>query len=172
MKQMIVILSIERRKDLALKTFESLLDCGVPKEKIKIIYGYDKLNYPEIKPFHLVPKALFELIIPQTIGDIFYVECGTKFKENPLNIEIDKQKINWLGYVRILKNYIVGAKCIYLPRIILEDLKNIKKYTHIDKMIMNYGIKNNNLLVSENSIVNFYKYESDFNTKKNKKNIV
>ena len=170
---MIVILTIKRRKDLALKTFQSLLDCGVPKEKIKIIYGYDKLNYPEIKSHYLLPKALFELIIPQTIGDIFYVECGTKFKENPLNIEIDKQKINWLGYVKILKNYIVGGKCVYFPRIILEDLKkNIKPNTHMDRLIRNYGIKNNNLLISENSIVDFYKYESDFNTKKNKKNIV
>lgn len=170
---MIVILTIKRRKELALKTFQSLLDCGVPKEKIKIIYGYDKLDYPEIKSFHLVPMALLEIIIPQTVGDIFYVECGTKFKVNPLNIEIDKEKINWLGYVRVLKNYIVGAKCIYFPRVILEDLKkNIKPNTHIDRMIRNYGIKNNNLLVSENSIVDFYKYESDFNTKKNKKNIV
>ena len=167
---MIIILTIERRMGLAIKTKQSLLDNGVLEEDIVIMYGYDKENYPEMKrPYHLVAKAFLERVLPFAIennSSILYTECGTLFKSNPLELLIVKDKINWLGYIRNTKHYITGAKLIYFPLNIIKDIvaKDLR-LAHIDRMIRNYGLKNDCLEVSDKSQTTLIDYPSDWGTK-------
>lgn len=167
---MIVILTIRRRMKLALATKQSLLDVEVDEDQIHIIEGYDKLDYPGmLNPHHLVTKAFMDLVLPYAIfkhTSIFYTECGTLFNKNPFKISIEEDRINWLGYIRNMKWYIVGAKLIYIPLSIIKDIKNKPpRMAHIDRMIRNYGRKNDCLIVADKSYTNLQDYESDWGTK-------
>ena len=125
---MIVILTIRRRMHLALATKQSLLDNGVDEDQIHIIEGYDKEDYKGmLRPHHLLTKGFMELVLPYAIfkhTSIFYTECGTLFNGNPFKIRVEEDRINWLGYIRNMKWYIVGTKLIYLPLSIMKDIKN------------------------------------------------
>jgi hypothetical protein len=167
---MFVILTIPRRIKLAELTKESLISVGVDEKDIEIIFGYDKLDFPDMdRPYLLVTSAFFNFILTKIIFEkkaLYYVECGTMFKENPLNIDIDKTKINWLGYLFSKKSYICGVKCVYLPIETAEDMmKNKpKRLAHLDRYIRNYGIKKNKLIVLNSSIIGQFQYDSDWGT--------
>ena len=169
---MIIILTIERRMYLAEATKQSLLDNGVLEEDIVIMYGYDKENYPSDivvkRPYHLVGKAFLERVLPFAIennSSILYTECGTLFKSNPLELLIVKDKINWLGYIRNTKHYIIGAKLIYFPLNIIKDIvAKPLRLAHVDRMIRNYGLKNDCLEVADKSHITQMDYPSDWGT--------
>ena len=166
----IVILTIKRRMHLANATKQSLLDLEVDEDQIHIIEGYDKEDYQGmIHPHHLVTKAFMDLVLPYAIfkhTPIFYTECGVLFNENPFKISVEENRINWLGYIRNLKWYIVGAKLIYLPLSIMKDIKNKPPpMSHIDRMIRNYGRNNDCLIVVDKSYTYLQSYESDWGTK-------
>ena len=167
----IVILTIERRMHLAEVTKQSLLDNGVLEEQIEIIKGYDKENYPDMKrPYLLVLMAFYKWVLKYAIDNdtsIFYTQCGTLFKENPLEIPIVKDKINWLGYIKNMKHYIVGAKLIYIPLSIIKDLNSLEKKpkARIDRVIRNYGLKHDCLVVADKSHTTLQEYESAWGTK-------
>ena len=167
----IVILTIERRMNLAQATKQSLLDVGVLEEQIEIIKGYDKDNYPDMKrPYLLVVMAFFNWVLPYAIDNntsIFYTECGTLFNENPFELLIIKDKINWLGYLRNMKHYIVGAKLIYFPLSIIKEMNSLEKKprAHIDRAIRNYGLKHDCLIVADKSHTTLQDYESAWGTK-------
>ena len=169
---MIVILTIKRRLHLAEATKQSLLDNGVNENQIEIIIGYDKLDYPDMKrPYHLVGKALMEIVIPYAIDNntsIFYTECGTLFNENPFDLLVNKDKINWLGYIKKLKDYIIGAKLIYLPLPIMKHIIDkpppLIRLGHIDRMIRNYALKYNCLEVADKTHISLMDYPSDWGT--------
>lgn len=166
---MIVILTIKRRMHLALATKQSLLDVGVLEDQIHIIEGYDKLDYlGMLNPHHLVCKAFMDMILPYAIfkhTSIFYTECGTLFDENPFDISIDEDSINWLGYIRNMKSYIIGVKLVYFPLSIIKDIKNKPpRMAHLDRMIRNYGKKNDCLVVANETHIYQMDYESDWGT--------
>ena len=167
---MFVILTIPRRIKLAELTKESLISVGVDEKDIEIIFGYDKLDFPDMnKPYLLVTSGFFNFILTRIIFEkkaCYYVECGTMFKENPFNIDIDKTKINWLGYLFSNKSYICGVKCVYIPVAVAEDMmKNKpKRLAHLDRFLRNYGLKKNCLLVAKSSIIGQFDYESSWGT--------
>jgi len=166
----IVILTIKRRMHLALATKQSLLDVGVDEEQIHIIEGFDKDDYKGmLRPYHLLTKGFMKLVLPYAIYNdtsIFYTECGVLFKCNPFDISIELDRINWLGHIRNMKWYIVGTKLIYLPLSIMKDMVNKPPPTaHLDRMIRNYGIKNDCLVVADKSYTYLQDYPSDWGTK-------
>lgn len=166
---MIVILTIKRRMHLALETKQSLLDVGVNEDQIHIIEGYDKEDYKGmLNPHHLLTKAFMNFILPYAIfkpSSIYYTECGTLFDENPFDISIDEDRINWLGYIRNMKSYIIGTKLIYLPLPIIKDMIEAKpRMAHLDRMIRNYGKKNDCLVVANKTHIYQMDYESDWGT--------
>jgi len=165
----IVILTIQRRMHLAEETKQSLLDVGVNENQIEIIIGYNKLDYPEMKkPYHLVAKAFINKVLSFAIDNdtsIYYTECGVLFKSNPFDIPIVTNEINWLGYISKMKDYIIGAKLIYLPLTILKDMNNNPpKLAHMDRFIRQYALKNHKLVVSDKSYTFLQDYESDWGT--------
>lgn len=165
----IVILTIRRRMHLALATKQSLLDNGVDEEQIHIIEGYDKNDYNEMKrSYHLVTKAFMDFILPYAIEEnssIFYTEDGVLFDENPFKIILEEDRINWLGYIRNMKWYIIGVKLLYLPLPIIKDMLKVRpRLAHLDRMIRNYAIKNDCLVVAEKSHIYQMDYPSDWGT--------
>ena len=168
----IVILTIERRLHLAKATKQSLLDVGVKENQIEIVIGYDKLDYPDIvknKLNHLVTKAFIEKVLQYALDNetsVFYIQCGTLFNVNPFDIELEEYKINWLGYLRNRKDYIVGSKLVYLPLNICKDMLNTPPpMAKVDRYIRNYGIKNDCLVVADKSYTYLQDYPSDWGTK-------
>ena len=167
---MIVILTIKRRMHLAEATKQSLLDNGVDEDQIHIIHGFDKNDYNGMKnPHTLVARAFLQLVIPYALEKhtpIFYTECGVLFNENPFKISIEEDRINWLGYIRNMKWYIVGAKLIYFPLKIMRDIDtNHVRLAHIDRLIRNYGKEYDCLVVADKSYTYLQSYESDWGTK-------
>lgn len=167
---MIVILTIKRRMHLALATKQSLLEHGVDEDQIKIVEGYDKEDYKGmLRPHLLVSKAFMDIVIPCAVENntsIFYTECGTLFNCNPFDISIDEDHINWLGYIRKMKLYIIGVKLVYLPLSIIEDMIEVKPpLAHLDRMIRNYGIKNDCLSIANESHIYQMDYPGDWGTK-------
>jgi len=165
----IVILTIKRRMHLALATKQSLLDVGVQEEQIHIIEGYDKEDYKGmLRPHLLLSNAFMEFILPYAVENntsIFYTECGTLFNCNPFDISIEEDRINWLGYIRNMKWYIIGTKLIYLPLTIIKDMvTNPPPMAHLDRMIRNYGRKNDCLVVADETHISQMNYASDWGT--------
>jgi len=166
---MIVILTIRRRIHLANATKQSLLDVGVLEDQIKIIEGFDKQDYKGmLRPHLLLSKAFMEFILPYAVENntsIFYTECGTLFDENPFDISIEEDRINWLGYIRNMKWYIIGSKLVYLPLKSMKDmLRNPPPMAHLDRMIRNYGRKNDCLVVADQTHIYQMDYPSDWGT--------
>ena len=167
---MIVILTIKRRMHLALATKQNLLEHGVLEDQIQILEGYDKEDYKGmLRPHLLVSKAFMNIVLPFAVENntsIFYTECGTLFNCNPFDISIDEDHINWLGYIRNMKCYIIGVKLVYLPLSIIEDMIEVKPpLAHLDRMIRNYGKKNDCLSVANESHIYQMDYPSDWGTK-------
>ena len=165
-----VILTIESRIELANETKQSLVDVGVNPEDIVFMFGYDKKDYPNMKkPYTLISRYFIDSILPavEKVGeDMFYVEDGTLFSCNPLDYIVDRRKIVWMGYIFRHVNYICGSKCIYIPLDVVSKLiaKQIKRFSHIDRLIRNFGILNNNMLVLDQSIIYQAEYESSWGT--------
>ncbi len=165
----IVILTIRRRMHLAKATKQSLLDVGVLEEQIHIVEGYDKEDYKGmLRPHLLVSKAFMDIILPYAVENntsIFYTECGTLFDENPFDISIEEDRINWVGYIRNMKWYIVGVKLVYLPLPIIKDMLRVPPpRAHLDRMIRNYGRKNDCLVVADETHIYQMHYPSDWGT--------
>lgn len=170
---MIIILTIYRRMHLALATKKSLMEHGVKSEEIMIIEGFDKLDFPDMNmPHRLLTRAFFERWLPlalQLHGHCYYVEDGTLFNENPLLINKQYNKINWLGYIFNQKHYTCGTKCIYFPREIIKLMSfeppDKKRWGHLDRVIRKYGEEKDILYVLPSPIISQMNYKSDWGTK-------
>ena len=118
---------------------------------------------------HLLTKGFIEKVLQYALDNetsIYYTECGTLFDVNPFEIEVQEDKINWLGYLRNRKDYIVGSKFIYLPINICKDiLSSLPPMAILDRYIRNYGLKNNCLVVADKSYIHLQDYPSDWGTK-------
>jgi len=167
---MIIIHSILRRKHLAELTKKSLMDNGVEESKIKIMFGDDRLDHPLMKrPHLLVSKFFYNEILPYCYKeneDCIYIQDGCIFSSNPLNINFNELKINWLGYLRMHGDYIVGAKFIYIPyNIVKHMILNFpanKNFGRIDRMIRDYGIKHDKLTKEPRLSIELTEYVSDW----------
>ena len=167
---MIIIHSILRRKDLAELTKQSLIENGVEENEIKIMFGDDRLDNPLMKrPHLLVSKFFYNEILSYCYKekeDCIYIQDGTLFSSNPLSIKFDETKINWLGYLRMDSDYIVGAKFIYIPYNIVKDMilnfPQSKNFGRIDRMIRDYGLKNDRLTKEPRLNITLAEYKSDW----------
>jgi len=165
-----VILTIESRIELAKETRQSLINVGVNPEDIVFMFGYDQKDYPNMnKPYTLLSRYFIDSILPaveKVKEDMFYVEDGTLFSCNPIDYIVDRRKIVWMGYIFRHVNYICGAKCIYIPLDIVSKLiaKQIKRFSHIDRLIRNFGILNDNMLILDQTIIYQAEYESAWGT--------
>ena len=156
----VVILTVPSRYDLAAVTYQSCLDVCIPEDMIHVIDGYEKEHF-KLKLNKLVIKSFIDKIVLQHPNeDLLYIEDGTILQENPLNIITPSEYIEWLGYIRRQKNYIVGCKVVYFPKEHIKKIIDRKRFPHMDRAIYEYGIKNECLYIHPHTIVKFQDYET------------
>lgn len=156
----VVILTVPSRYDLAAVTYQSCLDVGIPEEMICVIDGYEKEHFKH-KVNSICIRAFIDKIVPQYPNeDILYIEDGTILQENPLNIITPSEYIEWLGYIRRQKCYIVGCKVIYFPKEHIKKIIDRKRFPYFDRAVYEYGKKNECLYIHPHTIVKFQEYET------------
>jgi len=165
-----IINTIESRNIQYTKTYNQLIALGVDKENIIIDYGYTQKDRPCKKPYHVIHYNFFERILPMVIDrkeDLVYLEDSVKPLQKVEDIEIDAQKINWLGYIFNNPSFTCGVKMVYIPYEICVDLldkKDIYRPQYIDRLIRNYGIKHNCLKIDKNYIKLYRVTDSSWGT--------
>ena len=158
---LIYIITRPERKKLYEGTYQSLLSTGIDKKNIRKVYGYDATTFYDKRK--LVACVFKDQICPFNEDDFLFVEDGAIFNENPLSCIKDRKFINWLGYIKVTKSYIIGAKCVYIPKDHIEGLEHAP-LAHIDRMFFNYAKKNNCLNIHPYTIISLMKYNSCFGT--------
>ena len=156
----VVILTVPSRYDLAAVTYQSCLDVGIPEEMIHIIDGYEKEHFKERLNKIVIKSFIDKIVLQHPNEDLLYIEDGVILQENPLSIITPSEYIEWLGYIRRQKNYIVGCKVIYFPKEHIEKIIDRKRFPHMDRAVYEYGIKNECLYIHPHTIVKFQDYES------------
>ena len=141
------------------RTYNRLIELGVSKDQIIIDYGYLHSDVPHLKKdFHLLLYKFLNNIIPTMIKlneDLVYLEDNIYPLEKVEDIDINKNNINWLGFIFNHKDYICGNKYVYFPLEVLVDINKNKdkiKNQHFDRFIKNYAEKNNILTLNKNYI--------------------
>jgi hypothetical protein len=164
------IITTPKRKMLSALTRYSLHNVGlIPEKNIVYIKGYDyDTDFPDLKKrYALLIRAFKNKFLPEAFKDAekgrgsWWVEDGTRFTGHPA--VVDKNKINWMGYIKRMSHYIVGSKCVYFPARIIKNLYAMRdkiKDQHIDRFFKNYGEKNNELYVAPVSITFLQDYSS------------
>ena len=133
---------------------QNLLEYGIKEENIFIIEGYDLLENPHIKRSKLCFRNFFDFMLPKMIetnSNCYYLEDHTIICDNPENYE-KNNLIVWLGFMKKLKDYIVGAHLVFLHKDLIKTLEENKETfnpSHIDSFFMKYGLKNNILQIDK-----------------------
>tara|TARA_R110000796_G_scaffold95853_2_gene201280 strand:- start:102 stop:662 length:561 start_codon:yes stop_codon:yes gene_type:complete len=168
--------SYERNNHHAIRLKDNLISLGIKNKNIKIINGYDiKLN-PEIKKTKICFLNFFHFILPEMIDskkNCYYLEDHTIVCDNPEKYE-KNNKLVWLGFMKRLSNYIVGAHLVFLHKDLIQELNDEKdSYTpqHIDRFFKSIGEKKEYLQI-DYSITKIVEHHSlDLNKiRKNPKN--
>ena len=168
--------SFKRNEFQALRLKENLESLGINEKNIKIIYGYDLELNPKIKKNELVFLNFFHFILPEMINskkNCYYLEDHTIVCDNPEKYQ-KNNKMVWLGFIKKLSNFIVGAHLIYLDKDLIKELEEEKdsyKPQHIDRFFKTIG-ENKGYLQIDNSITQIVEHHSiNLNTiRKNPKN--
>lgn len=154
-----LIATIKERKIEYTKTYNRLLELGVNKDDIIIDFGFKLEDVPHLKKdFHLLLYKFLKNIIPTMIElneDLVYLEDNIYPLKTVEDIPINKNNINWLGFIFNRKNYICGNKYVYFPLKVLIDINKNKdkiRMKHFDRFIRNYAIENNILTINDNYI--------------------
>ena len=160
---LIYILTTPARERLYKGTVESLIQVGIDQTDIRKVYGYDATTFYDKRK--CLAKCFKDKMCISKENDFLYVEDGTLFNQNPINCIKDRSVINWLGFIKVTKTYIIGSKCLYIPKDHINGLEKAP-LAHIDRMFMNYGKKNNCLHVYPHTIISLMEYDSAFGTPK------
>ena len=160
---LIYIITRPNREKLYQGTYQSLLNVGIDKKDIRKVIGYDANKFYDKRK--LLACVFQDNICPFNYSDFLYVEDGTLFNENPIACIKDRSIINWLGYIKKTKSYVIGSKCLYIPKDHIVGLENAP-VAHIDRMFLNYGKKNNCIYIHPHSIISQMEYDSAFGTPK------
>jgi len=160
---LIYIITRPERKKLYEGTYQSLLSVGIDKKDIRKVYGYDATTFYDKRK--LLACVFQEQICPFNESDFLYIEDGTLFNENPIACIKDRKSINWLGYIKKTKSYVIGSKCLYIPKDHIEGLEHAP-IAHIDRMMLNYGKKHNCIYIHHHTIITQMEYDSAFGTPK------
>ena len=124
----------------------NLILLGIEEKDIFIIEGYDHKEIGKIVS-HTLYKAFKDKFIPKILEqkkNFYYLESNTIIYENPRYFPKYKP-IHWLGFIKHMKHYIVGAHLVYFDyeffvNNILPDFKN-QYPSHIDRMFRRWGLK-------------------------------
>ncbi len=172
-----IINSIPSRKSQADKTYADLIRLGVDKKNILIDFGYTCKDFPDLeenKRHHLLHFNLFDRILPLVVNkkvDLVYMEDSVKPLHRAEMLVKSQQCINWLGYIFHQKHFTCGVKMVYIPYLICKDLlekKNTFRPQFIDRLIRNYGQKNQCLCVYGQTQIRIYPDESSWGNNKQK----
>ena len=154
-----LIATIKERSLEYKRTYDRLIELGISQDNIIIDYGFKHSDVPHLKrDFHLLLYKFLNCIIPTMIElneDLVYLEDNIYPLKTVEDIDINKNHINWLGYIFNHKDYIYGNKYVYFPLEVLLDInknKNKIKMQHFDRFIKNYAEENNILTINENYI--------------------
>ena len=159
-----IIFTMKNRSIEYNRTYNRLLELGIKQEDIIIDFGFTHEEVPELKKnFHLLIHKFLTVTVPNMIDlneDLVYLEDNVYPIKKLDDIDIDKNKINWLGYIFNNKTYICGNKYVYFPLEIMKDIHNLHikskiRYQHFDRFIRNYGMKNDKLVIGKNHIFLF-----------------
>ena len=130
--------SYKKNHPEATKVQENLIELGIDKKDITIVNGYDiKENGMLMSKvcFH----NFFDKILPNVKEDMYYLEDNTIIYENPEYFPKYKM-VHWLGFINILKDYIVGAHLVYLSKEMIEEIRHgTYTPTHIDRFFRKLG---------------------------------
>ena len=177
------MMTIPSRIKLAEMTILSLQKRGIPRNRIYLFMGVDTKEAKEKgdnrPPQKIVAervlsgwfKRAIEIMNKTRSTGIWYVEDGTKIDVNPDKLIKFYSRISWHGWLKNMKHYIVGAKLIYFPKHIAEDIyrKHLEgriPLGHIDRVFRNYGLKHNALFVTKSSYVSQFRYKTGTGTEK------
>lgn len=162
---MIYILTIKGREHLLKETIDSLLKFNISKDKIKPIIGFTEFKNKNCM------KTFIEIVLPQMLKDkdeSIWVEDGSIFVRSPY--DYCKGKICWSGYIKLLSDYWIGSKCIYLSKELLQEIISSKyNLQHIDNYFRKLILKNNLEKPTEQSICYQLLYDRANGTEKQKK---
>ena len=156
----VVILTVPNRYHLAAVTYQSCLDVGIPEEMIHVVDGYEKEHFKEKLNKIVIKSFIDKIVLKHPNEDLLYIEDGTILQENPLSIITPSEYIEWLGYIRKQKNYMVGCKVVYFPKEHIKKIIDRKRFPHMDRAIYEYSIKNECLYVHPHTIVKFQEYDT------------
>jgi len=177
-RMLYVINSIQSRQSQANKTYQDLLSLGIDQKDIIIDNGYTMADFPDLpqnKKHHLLHYNLFDRLLPFAIErkiDLVYMEDSIKPLGKVSDFDIDREKINWLGYIWENTHYICGAKMVHIPYHICTRLyknRNKLRPQFIDRLFRNYGLKHDCLNLSPKSKIRIYKDESSWGNSKYQK---
>ena len=166
------ILTIESNIDNAYRLKKNLLDLNILEKNIIIVLGYSYTNpetyidkYPDMKKSKIVFHNFMDFILPkmyESKKNCYYLEDHTIVFENPGKFE-KKNKLVWLGFMKRLSNYIVGAHLVYLDKELIKELyENRSGYrpTYIDRFFRKIGMEKNYLYIDKSitQIVEHYSF--------------
>jgi len=153
--------SYKRNEKQAIRLKDNLVKMGVNRTNIKIIYGYDltkpeiwKKKHPKLTKQKLVFHNFFDFILPEMLKsgkNAYYLEDHTVVYDNPDKYPKDN-KLVWLGFMKRLKDYIVGAHLVYLDKDLIKELDRDKaKYrpAYIDRFFKNLAEKKGYLQIDK-----------------------
>lgn len=157
------IMSYKKNLHHGTRLRDNLIRMGIEKENIIIVLGYD-LNLPETyKDKH--PKLtkskvcfhnFFDFILPLMLDskkDCYYLEDHTIVYDNPDNYP-KINKMVWLGFMKRLSDYIVGAHLVFLHKdlikLIYDNRKNYRP-CYMDRFFKKIG-EDNDVLQIDKSI--------------------
>lgn len=155
------ILTIESNINNANRLKKNLMDLNILEKNIQIIIGYTFTDqesymdkYPNMKKSKIVFHNFMDFILPkmyESKQNCYYLEDHTIVYENPGNFP-KNNKLVWLGFMKRLSNYIVGAHLVYLEKDLIKEIyENKKSYrpTYIDRFFRKIGIEKNYLQIDK-----------------------
>jgi len=166
-----IIHTFIKRLDEAEKTKQSLIKLGVPEEDIDIIETYDWETNQHLDKRNIAGRGFVDIILPTLNDDTIYLQDTIEIIKLPTEELYQKKDIVFLGFYNNRKDFIVGAKIIFISKKIISIWKDKPpRLAIIDRFFRREGLKYNSLGVNtKNDLFKVRPYKSFFNTKVPKK---
>jgi hypothetical protein len=153
--------SYKRNKSQALRLKRNLIEEGIKSKNIKIVYGYDLKKpktyidkYPKMDKTKLVFHNFFDFILPKMVKsgrNCYYLEDHTVVYDNPEKYK-KRNKMVWLGFMKRLSDYIVGAHLVFLHKDLIKEMneeKDTYRPSYIDRLFKTIGEKKGYLQIDK-----------------------
>tara|TARA_R100001369_G_scaffold81502_2_gene112520 strand:+ start:6959 stop:7507 length:549 start_codon:yes stop_codon:yes gene_type:complete len=164
MENLYCINSFERNYNHGLRLKQNLIDLGIEPNNIIIILGYDLKNNPQFKKNTICFYNFKDFILPKMLEsgrNCYYLEDHTIIYDNPEKYD-KNNKMVWLGFMKRLKDYIVGAHLVYFDKDLIKEMNDeidLYRPCYIDRLFRNIGEKKGYLQI-ENSITKIVEHYS------------